>query len=464
MSATDHISRRRFLEGGLAVAAGSAALSACGGGSSGSAPAGWTSVSFMSIGDAQDQAMFKEMIAAAQKESLDARKIKISWSPAPGTDWSRTMALFSSGTAADITRVDDDRVYSLALDKKIHQLDPWMLDAKDGMNKDDYFDMFWTDNTVEGYQFCMEPAMSANVLYYNSDLFKQAGITAPTSWSEAWSWGEFMTNVNKLTKKSGSKTDVYGIGFPANIVEPVLYGSGGAAFNPDQTECGVNTPANEKAIDAVIQLIKSGHAPTGDVEQLPLFNSAKLAMTWQAMDFVTQISSSVKWDIMPWPKSPLYAMTKNYARAFVIPKTAKDPKAAYLALKALCGKAAQDVIAKHQWAVPNLKSAAQGSAFTDHPSPKSKQVWSETLTSSGGHPVGIAFPRGPIGEAWANSFVEGTLANGLLSGKLSAKDYISRARKQVNSEISQLHWNSKEGVKRLKSSGALADANSKVLA
>jgi ABC-type glycerol-3-phosphate transport system substrate-binding protein len=83
MSATDHISRRRFLEGGLALAAGSAALSACGGGSSGSAPAGWKSVSFMSIGDAQDQAMFKEMIAAAQKESLDAQKIKISWSPAP---------------------------------------------------------------------------------------------------------------------------------------------------------------------------------------------------------------------------------------------------------------------------------------------------------------------------------------------------------------------------------------------
>lgn len=462
MSGNGTITRRRFLGSGLAVGAAGAALSACGGGSSGT-PKGWTSVSFMSIGDAQDQAMFKEMIAAAQKESLDKQQIKINWQPAPGDDWSRTVALFASGTAADITRMDDDRVYSLALDKKIHQLDPWMLDKKIGMNKADYFDSFWTDNTVEGYQFCMEPAMSANVLYYNTDLFDKAGIQAPKSWKDAWGWDEFVSNAKKLTQKSGGRASVYGVGFPANIVEPMIYGAGGSALNADQTNCPVDTGPVRDSIDAMAALVRNGFAPTVDIEQPPLFNSGKLAMTWAAMDFVAQIPSGLKWDIMPWPKSPMFATTKNYARAFVIPKTAKDPKAAYLALKALCSKAASDVMAKHQWSVPNFRAAAEGTAFTNHPTPATKQVWSETLSASGSHPVMIRMPRGPIGLTWASAFVEGTLANGLMSGKMSTKDYVSRACKLVNAEIAKEHWNSTEGLKRLTASGALANADAKVL-
>ena len=460
MSANATTTRRRFLGGGVALA-GSAGLAACGGSSSGSTPKGWTSVSFMSIGDAQDQAMFKEMIAAAQKESLDKQQIKIQWRPAPGDDWERTTALFASGTAADITRMDDDRVYSLALDKKIWQLDPWILDKKDGMNKDDYYDTFWTDNTVEGYQFCMEPAMGANVLYYNKDLFEKAGITAPTSWTEAWGWDDFVTNVKKLTKKSGGKTSVYGVGVPVNIVEPMIYGAGDTALNADQTECGLATPAAAESIDAMAELVRNGNIPTIDIEQLPLFNSGKLAMAWGLS--VQEISKNIKWDIMPWPKSPLYACTKNYARAFVIPKTAKEPKAAYLALKALCGKAASDVIAKHQWAVPNFRTAAEGPAFTDHPAPATKKVWSETLSIGGEHPVMIRMPRGPIGLVWASTFVEGTLANGLMSGKMKTADYIKRGRKLVNAEIAKEKWNSKEGLKKLQASGALADDSAKVV-
>jgi ABC-type glycerol-3-phosphate transport system substrate-binding protein len=461
MSAHDTTTRRRFLGGGVALAAGGLGLSACGGSSSSSVPKGWTAVTFMSIGDAHDQQMFKSMIAAAQKESLDKQQIKIIWKPAPGDDWARTVALFASGTAADITRMDDDRVFSLALDKKIWQLDPWMLDKKDGMNKDDYYDTFWTDNTVEGYQFCMEPAMGANVLYYNKDLFKKAGIVAPKSWKQAWGWGEFVTNVKKLTVKSGNRTSVYGIGVPANIVEPMTYGTGDTALNADQTECGLTTPETAASIDAMVELVRNGYSPTVDIEQLPLFNSGKLAMGWGIS--VPEISTSIKWDIMPWPKSPLYATTKNYARAFVIPKTAKEPKAAYLALKALCGQGASDIIAKEQWAVPNFKKSAEGAAFTDHATPATKGVWAETLSIGGAHPVMIRMPRGPIGLAWADAFVEGTLANGLMSGKMKTDDYIKRGRKIVNAEIAKEKWNVSKGVKELQSSGSLADADKKVV-
>ena len=79
MTSGSLLTRRRLLRSGLGLAAAGVAgtsLAACGGSSSGS-PAGWTEVTFSSVGDPTTQKMFKDMIAAAQKESLDEHKIKL---------------------------------------------------------------------------------------------------------------------------------------------------------------------------------------------------------------------------------------------------------------------------------------------------------------------------------------------------------------------------------------------------
>ena len=465
MGSGSFLTRRRLLQGSLGLAAASvtgSALTSCGAAKSSGTSAGWTEVTFSSIGDTTQQKMFKDMIAAAQKESLDDQKIKIIWKPAPGDDWASVMLQFASGTAADIQRIDDDRVYDLATSGKIIQLDKMMLDPKIGFDLSKYSDTFPTKVAVEGYQFSITPAMSANVLYYNKKLFDQAGIEAPKSWAEAWSWDEFDSAVKKLTKKDGNRTDVYGIQFAVNTIQATAYGAGDTALNENQTECGYAKPETEEAIDRQVAYIREGYAPTGDVEFLPLFNGGKLAMTWQGMDLGANISKDIDWDVMPWPKTPLFAMTKNYARTWVIPKSAKDPEAAFLALKALCGKAASEVMAKAQFAVPALTEVAKGPAFTDHPNPRTP-AWAETLGDVHGHAVDIPFPRGPIGTALADSFVEGTNANGLMSGKLSTADYIKRGRAAVNAEIKKRNWDSSKGKAMLEKGGALTDPDTKVI-
>ncbi|MBM7800532.1 multiple sugar transport system substrate-binding protein [Microlunatus panaciterrae] len=460
-----HFPRRRLLQGGLGIAAGvlGGGLSACGSSSSAQTPKGFTEVTFSSIGDTTAQKMFKDMIAAAQKESLDEQKIKIVWKPAPGDDWASVMLQFASGTTSDIQRIDDDRVYDLATSGKILQLDKMMLDPSLGFDLSKYSPSFATKVAVEGYQFSVTPAMSANVLYYNKKLFNDAGLTAPTSWSEAWSWDEFDAAVKKLTKKSGNRTDVYGVQFAVNTIQATAYGAGDVALNAEQTECGYSKPETLEAIDKQVSYIREGYAPTVDVDFLPLFNAGKLAMTWQGMDLGAKISKSVEWDIMPWPKTPLFAMTKNYARTWVIPKTAKDPQAAFLALKALSGKAASEVMAKAQFAVPALTEVAKGSAFTDHPYPTTPSVWAETLGNVKDRSVDIPFPRGPIGTALADSFVEGVNANGLMSGKLSTADYIKIGRAAVNAEIKKRNWDVSQGKTLLEKGGSLTDPDTKVL-
>ena len=467
MTSGSLLTRRRLLQGGLGLAAAGVAgtsLAACGGSSSSGAPAGWTEVTFSSVGDPTTQKMFKDMIAAAQKESLDEHKIKIVWKPAPGDDWASVMLQFASGTAADLQRIDDDRVYDLATNGKIIQLDKMMQDATNGFDLTKYSPTFTTKVAVEGYQFSITPGMSANALYYNKKLFADAGLTAPTSWADAWSWDEFDAAVKKLTKKNGNRTDTYGLQYAVNTIQPTAYGAGDTALYNNQTECGYGKPETLDAIDKQISYIREGYAPTVDVEYLPLFNAGKLAMTWQAMDISAQISKSIDWDVMPWPKTPLFAMTKNYARTWVIPKTAKDPQAAFLAMKALCGKAASEVMAKAQFAVPALTEVAQSAAFTDHPRPKTANVWAEALGNVAGKPVDVPFPRGPIGTALADSFVEGTNANNLVSGKLATADYLKRGRDAVNAEIKKRNWNGSKGKELLEKGGALTDPDLKVAA
>ena len=252
--------------------------------------------------------------------------------------------------------------------------------------------------------------------------------------------------------------------YAVNTIQATAYGAGDTALYNNQTECGYGKPETLDAIDKQISYIREGYAPTIDVEYLPLFNAGKLAMTWQAMDISAQISKDVDWDVMPWPKTPLFAMTKNYARTWVIPKTAKDPQAAFLAMKALCGKAASEVMAKAQFAVPALTEVAKSAAFTDHPRPKTATVWAEALGNVAGKPVDVPFPRGPIGTALADSFVEGTNANNLVSGKLATADYLKRGRDAVNAEIKKRGWNGNKGKELLEKGGALTDPDLKVAA
>src|SRR5262249_32606456 len=161
-----------------------------------------------------------------------------------------------------------------------------------------YYPAFWTTLAIEGYQYSINPAGSANVVYYNMDLFDQAGIKAPTSWKDAWGWDEFLTNVKKLAKVNGSTTDVYGLSFPPNISTPTGYGAGATAFNEDETQSGFANPVVFDVLDPIIQMVVKEKviAPPEleDAGRLQLFNAGKIAMSWEAMGFDRQISSGIK--------------------------------------------------------------------------------------------------------------------------------------------------------------------------
>lgn len=72
--------------------------------------------------------------------------------------------------------------------------------------KSDFYSTLWNYNSYDGKTYGVPVGFTTHALYYNKDLFKQAGVEAPTN---DWTW----TDLQKAAKKISSKTDAKGFSF-----------------------------------------------------------------------------------------------------------------------------------------------------------------------------------------------------------------------------------------------------------
>jgi multiple sugar transport system substrate-binding protein len=307
------------------------------------------------------------------------------------------------------------------------------------------------------------------VLYYNTDIFKAAGIDkVPTSWATPWTWDEFAAVVPKLAKKDANgKPTQYAMGFPTNIVSPIAYGAGGSFTDPDETKCMMNDPVVVNELDKWVKWVLPGgpeYFMPPSMTLLEMWNAGKLAIMWTSMDAVAQISKTINYDIMPMMKTTKYAYTENYDRTFVISKSAKEPEAAFVGLMTLCLPPVIDVYSKAKFGVPYYKAAAQGPIFNDaSQAPAHKNVWIETFQEFDGHLIDIPTPRSPSMEDNKNTFVEAASGAGsLFTGQMTTKQFFDQGCDKANKSVAQYNWKKGELEKRLVAAGAVKCVGTKI--
>lgn len=133
----------------------------------------------------------------------------------------------------------------LALD-----LTPYMQAEGTGLTEADYEDipaMFMDDCIWGDGQYAMPFNKSMMVLYYNVEMFEQAGLEVPTTW-EAWEKA-----AEKLTKDTDGdgEPDIYGIVFANDLsidIAPWLKQAGGMTMNEQTDELYFDTPETKEAI------------------------------------------------------------------------------------------------------------------------------------------------------------------------------------------------------------------------
>jgi ABC-type glycerol-3-phosphate transport system substrate-binding protein len=116
-----------------------------------------------------------------------------------------------------------------------------LMDADAAFKRDDFLPGALDQYTTKGGTWVLPRYLNVQVLNYNKDLFKAAGLPEPQS---GWTWTDLLGNAEQLGRKSGSKVDTYGYLDASGGFLPLI------ALLQDQKVDLLNTPSQDVKLDS----------------------------------------------------------------------------------------------------------------------------------------------------------------------------------------------------------------------
>ena len=266
------------------------------------------------------------------------------------------------------------------------------------------------------------------LLYYNKDLFKNAGLDpekAPTNWAELQDYAI------KLTKESGGKVDQYGFGIATKETIPMwpilVWANGGDFIDRATNKSVINSPKTVEAVQIWSDLIKTKHISppvlTG-AEVDKLFQSQKLGMymvgPWAVGGFK---EAGINFGVAPVPAGPAKAVTLGTSVAAYLTKDSKNKEGVYEFFKFWNSKDSQISLSLGSGFPPTRTDIADDAKLKENPyvaafasvSPTS-QFYLQQLTNFGQIDTDVIVPA----------------MESILLGKASAKDALDKAAVEMD--------------------------------
>jgi multiple sugar transport system substrate-binding protein len=180
--------------------------------------------------------------------------IKVNFESVPQEqEQTKLTAQIAGGNPPDVAYVDTGLVGAFAPRGAIENLQSYIPKSK-ALSEDDYVPAFRSMTSYQGSMYGLPIDGESTGLFYNTDLFKQAGITGPPK-----TWAELAADAKKLTVPAKKQ---YGYALFATPQEttyywyPFLYQAGGSQTNPQGTAVTYDSPAGVKAADFYSSLRK----------------------------------------------------------------------------------------------------------------------------------------------------------------------------------------------------------------
>ncbi len=234
----------------------------------------------------------------------------------------KLLTMVATGTAPDVAYIPDARISKLASAGRL-------------MDLSDYFqnDSEASTRMPQIYYKVQDKIVGANcgneivILYYNKQVFDQAGLAYPPATAEeAWSWEEFVAICQKLTiDRNGYDASspnfeaehiaTYAVAFPQSMLFslPFIYSNGGQVASNDGQKLLLNQPAAVEALQQIQDLIYRYHvAPTpSTLQSMPsssfMLQTGKVAMDitghWKILD-LNQMGFDWGMGVLPYFKEP----------------------------------------------------------------------------------------------------------------------------------------------------------------
>ncbi|GMA15288.1 sugar ABC transporter substrate-binding protein (plasmid) [Deinococcus metallilatus] len=282
----------------------------------------------------------------------------------PFADYSRKLAVqIASGDAPDIGWVAERDVPTFIASNNLANLSALGKDASFNLNDfpTSSLALWKRGGNLYGIPFSNSPL----VLFYNKDLFKQAGIADPlTQYAKGqWSYNDFQKSALSIKQKTGSS------GARVMRIDPkawaggllaVLWSNGGGVYDKNM-KCNLNSPGSLQAFSLMQNMMFKDQSMPRPGDQTS-FDGGKLGMYFDNISYAGQLKDAkFKWGIAPLPKGTAGRITQLGQAGYAVFSKGKNQAEAINFLKFLASK--ENMARTAKFFPPPRQSVLRSSAY-----------------------------------------------------------------------------------------------------
>jgi multiple sugar transport system substrate-binding protein len=322
----------------------------------------------------------QEMIAAFEEQNPN---IKIKYEMASFEDYfTKLQTRLAGGSAPDTFELNYENFVNYASKDALLALDD-LLEADAEFDSSQINQEAFNAFQYNGKQYGMVESFSNVVLYYNKNLFDEAGVDYPAA---DWTWEDELEAAKKLTNK---EKGVYGTFAPIQFWEfyKTIAQNSGSIFNDDKTAATVNSPENIEALQWMVDKVNKYGVTPSDAEMSgqsdgDLFKAGKIAMLRTGIWMMSSFQDvPFEWDIALEPGNTQKAH-HFFANGLAVSKDTKHPEAAWKWLKFMsASEDAAKIRVDSAWELPAVSNTALVDAYLQQSPPESRKVVFEALDS-----------------------------------------------------------------------------------
>lgn len=238
------------------------------------------------------------------------------------------------------------------------------------LKPDDFPQGLMNTTRIDGKTYGMPAGFTTQVVFYNKDMFKAAGVEEP---KDGWTWDDLRSIAAKFRNKENK---VYGIAVDAKPdpydFEQFLWSNGTKYISDDgkQVDGYMNSDAAVQVLDMFGDMLKKEEAVAlnlgGDTSGSALFNGGKIAMLQSAMWSKASLDDAgINYGVAPLPR--FGDKPAKSAIGISAISIAKDTKKADLAWEFVKFYSSPEAVAMRVNDLPVRTSVAEEKGMTKDP-------------------------------------------------------------------------------------------------
>lgn len=338
-------------------------LAACGG-----ADDGRTRLTFVLFGDPVETAGYRTLVERFEREHPDV-EVRLSPTATQADLLARLTTTLSGGQPPDVFLVNFRSYGQFAASGALEPVQPY-LDASRTLQEGDFAEAPLDAFRFDGEQLtCMPQNASSLVVYYNEDLFAQAGLAPPAA---GWTWDDFLRTAQALTRPQDG---VYGLGTAPRLIRvaPFVWSNGGEVVDDEDrpTRLALSDGPAREALDFFLDLqLVHGVVPPDREEQgqdaEARFLDGRLGMLLSSRREVPGFRTidGFGWDVGPLPVAPGgEAVTLLHSDAYCLAAQSEHHELAWELVELAMSREGQELLAATGRTVPSRLDVARSPAF-----------------------------------------------------------------------------------------------------